>query len=108
MLLKLRSSRLIHYISCFYSSHPVLDKDSTILYCSNHLIVISNFFVTSFQNFSVPEDLSGYDGLELRLKGDGRRYKLIIRTSSDWDTVGYTAGFDTVEGQWQLVSESTC
>ncbi|XP_010686245.2 protein HIGH CHLOROPHYLL FLUORESCENCE PHENOTYPE 173, chloroplastic isoform X1 [Beta vulgaris subsp. vulgaris] len=55
------------------------------------------------RNFSVPEDLSGYDGLELRLKGDGRRYKLIIRTSSDWDTVGYTAGFDTVEGQWQSI-----
>ena len=58
-----------------------------------------------FQNFSVPEDLSAYDGLELRLKGDGRKYKLIIRTSSDWDTVGYTASFDTVAGQWQSVSD---
>lgn len=56
-----------------------------------------------FQNFSEPEDLSAYDGLELRLKGDGRRYKLIVRTSRDWDTVGYTAIFDTVEG-WQSVS----
>ncbi|KAA8515062.1 hypothetical protein F0562_018150 [Nyssa sinensis] len=55
------------------------------------------------KNFSVPEDLSAYDGLELRLKGDGRRYKLIVRTSSDWDTVGYTSSFDTVEGQWQSV-----
>lgn len=55
------------------------------------------------RNFSVPEDLSAYDGLELRLKGDGRRYKLIVRTSSDWDTVGYTVGFDTVEGQWQSI-----
>ncbi|XP_004233027.1 protein HIGH CHLOROPHYLL FLUORESCENCE PHENOTYPE 173, chloroplastic isoform X1 [Solanum lycopersicum] len=54
------------------------------------------------KNFSEPEDLSAYDGLELRLKGDGRRYKLIVRTSSDWDTVGYTAIFDTVEG-WQSV-----
>lgn len=57
-----------------------------------------------FQNFSVPEDVSAYDGLELRLKGDGRRYKMIVRTSSDWDTVGYTTGFDTVAGQWQSVS----
>lgn len=57
-----------------------------------------------FQNFSVPEDLSAYDGLELRLRGDGYRYKLIIRTSRDWDTVGYTVSFDTVEGQWQSVS----
>eukprot|EP00257_Ricinus_communis_P018104 XP_015576711.1 uncharacterized protein LOC8275173 [Ricinus communis] len=55
------------------------------------------------RNFSVPEDLSAYDGLELRLKGDGRRYKLIVRTSSDWDTVGYTASFDTVAGQWQSI-----
>lgn len=55
------------------------------------------------RNFSVPEDLSAYDGLELHLKGDGRRYKLIVRTSTDWDTIGYTAGFDTVKGQWQSV-----
>ncbi|KAG9147209.1 hypothetical protein Leryth_018186 [Lithospermum erythrorhizon] len=55
------------------------------------------------RNFSVPEDLSGYDGLELRLKGDGCRYKLVVRTSRDWDTVGYTTGFDTVEGQWQSI-----
>ncbi|XP_055804099.1 protein HIGH CHLOROPHYLL FLUORESCENCE PHENOTYPE 173, chloroplastic isoform X3 [Solanum dulcamara] len=54
------------------------------------------------KNFSEPEDLSAYDGLELRLKGDGRRYKLIVRTSRDWDTVGYTLIFDTVEG-WQSV-----
>ncbi|PKA51667.1 Uncharacterized protein AXF42_Ash003034 [Apostasia shenzhenica] len=53
------------------------------------------------KNFSVPEDLSTYDGIELRAKGDGRRYKLIVRTSADWDTVGYTASFDTLNGQWQ-------
>ncbi|KAF3451269.1 hypothetical protein FNV43_RR07364 [Rhamnella rubrinervis] len=55
------------------------------------------------KNLSVPEDLSAYDGLELRLKGDGRRYKLIVRTSREWDTVGYTASFDTVRDQWQSV-----
>ncbi|PON80624.1 Hopanoid-associated sugar epimerase [Parasponia andersonii] len=55
------------------------------------------------KNFSVPEDLSAYDGLELRIKGDGHRYKFIVRTSSDWDALGYTTAFDTVEGQWQSV-----
>ncbi|KAK3431156.1 hypothetical protein EUGRSUZ_E02785 [Eucalyptus grandis] len=55
------------------------------------------------KNFTVAEDLSAYDGLELRLKGDGHRYKLIVRLSRDWDTVGYTASFDTVGGQWQSV-----
>lgn len=52
----------------------------------------------------MPEDLSAYDGIEMRVKGDGHRYKLILRTSSDWDTVGYTASFDTVRDQWQTVS----
>lgn len=49
-------------------------------------------------------DLSAYDGLELRVKGDGRRYKLIVRISPEWDTVGYTASFDTEKG-WQTVSD---
>ncbi|TVU33191.1 hypothetical protein EJB05_24979 [Eragrostis curvula] len=55
------------------------------------------------KNFTVPEDLSAYDGIELRVKGDGRRYKLIIRTSTEWDTVGYTASFDTTNGEWQSI-----
>ncbi|URE48806.1 Complex I intermediate-associated protein 30 (CIA30) [Musa troglodytarum] len=53
------------------------------------------------KNFSTPEDLSAYDGIEIRVKGDGRRYKLILRTSSDWDTVGYTASFDTTKEKWE-------
>ncbi|XP_047972293.1 protein HIGH CHLOROPHYLL FLUORESCENCE PHENOTYPE 173, chloroplastic [Salvia hispanica] len=55
------------------------------------------------KNFSIPEDLSAYDGLELRIKGDGRRYKFMLRTNRDWDTVAYTTGFDTVKDQWQSV-----
>uniref|UniRef100_A0A0E0JXS9 NAD(P)-binding domain-containing protein n=1 Tax=Oryza punctata TaxID=4537 RepID=A0A0E0JXS9_ORYPU len=53
--------------------------------------------------FKVPEDLSAYDGIELRVKGDGRRYKLIVRTSFEWDTVGYIASFNTTKGEWQSV-----
>ncbi|KAK8914634.1 hypothetical protein KSP39_PZI024418 [Platanthera zijinensis] len=55
------------------------------------------------KNFDVPEDLSPYDGLRLEVKGDGHRYKLIVRTSADWDTVGYTASFDTINGHWQTI-----
>ncbi|OWM72983.1 hypothetical protein CDL15_Pgr001097 [Punica granatum] len=55
------------------------------------------------KNFPVAEDLSAYDGVELRLRGDGRRYKLIVRTSRDWDTVGYTISFDTIGGKWQSI-----
>lgn len=55
------------------------------------------------KNFETPENLSAYEGLELRIKGDGRRYKLIVRTSKDWDALGYTASFDTIKDQWQSI-----
>lgn len=66
---------------------------------------MSLLFWNVSQNFPKAENLSAYDGLELRLKGDGLRYKLIVRTSQEWDTVGYTASFDTSPGQWQSVSK---
>jgi uncharacterized protein YbjT (DUF2867 family) len=39
----------------------------------------------------------------MRLKGTGKRYKFIIRTDEGWDTVGYTASFDTKADMWQTV-----
>ncbi|KAL4448009.1 hypothetical protein ABPG75_005228 [Micractinium tetrahymenae] len=54
------------------------------------------------RNLDPPLDLSGYEGIELRVKGDGKRYKLIIRDGAGWDTVGYTKSFDTQPG-WQTV-----
>eukprot|EP00250_Pteridium_aquilinum_P003547 c13856_g1_i1 orf=126-1889(+) len=55
------------------------------------------------KNFESPENLSAYEGLELRIKGDGHRYKLIVRTSRDWDALGYAASFDTIKDRWQSV-----
>lgn len=74
---------------------------SVVLFVSFKPYVV---LVISLQNFETPENLSAYEGLELRIKGDGRRYKLIVRTSKDWDAIGYTASFDTIKDQWQSVS----
>jgi uncharacterized protein YbjT (DUF2867 family) len=48
------------------------------------------------RNFDRPIDLSAYDGIELRVKGDGNRYKFITRSEEKWDGVGYCYSFDTV------------
>lgn len=42
--------------------------------------------------------------LRLEVKGDGKRYKLNLRTSTDFDGVQYQAGFDTVAGDWSVVT----
>lgn len=56
------------------------------------------------KNFQPPWDLSGFAGVQLRLKGDGQRYKFFIRSSPAWDGVGYAFSFDTVADQWQTIN----
>ncbi len=42
------------------------------------------------KNLSPALDLGAYAGLQMRVKGDGLRYKCTIRTTTDWDSIGYT------------------
>lgn len=55
------------------------------------------------RNFETPLDLTGYQGLELRLRGDGQRYKFIARSQAQWDGMGYSQSFDTVFNTWMTV-----
>jgi len=55
------------------------------------------------RNFDSPLNLSQYDGIELRVKGDGKRYKFILRTETKWDGIAYSYSFDTVSNEWITV-----
>ncbi len=55
------------------------------------------------KNFEPPFNLSGWQGMRLRVKGDGQRYKFIARNSDGWDSPAYIYGFDTVAGEWIVV-----
>ncbi len=48
------------------------------------------------RNFNPPWDLSDCEGIELRVQGDGKRYKFIIRCEGRWDGIGYCYSFDTL------------
>ena len=48
------------------------------------------------RNFDEPLDLSAYEGIELKVMGDGKRYKFITRSEGKWDGIGYSCSFDTV------------
>ena len=53
---------------------------------------------------SLPEnDFTGYDGIVLRVKGDGRRYSFRVRTDMLFEGVVYRQEFDTVAGEWMDV-----
>jgi hypothetical protein len=56
------------------------------------------------KNFSPPWDLSAYEGIQLRVQGDGKRYKFIIRCEGKWDGIGYCHSFDTLENCWTTIN----
>lgn len=55
------------------------------------------------RNFEPPLNLSEFDGIELRVKGDGNRYKFMLRTETRWDGVAHCYSFDTVADTWITV-----
>lgn len=52
------------------------------------------------QNFEPPFNFSGWLGLRLEVKGDGQRYKFILRNSDGWDSPAYIHSFDTTADEW--------
>jgi NADH dehydrogenase [ubiquinone] 1 alpha subcomplex assembly factor 1 len=51
-------------------------------------------------------DVSKYDGIQLRLKGDGRQYTWQLQTTALYRgyKVSYWAEFDTLKGEWSTIS----
>ncbi len=47
-----------------------------------------------------PLDLSGYEGIGLRVRGDGKRYRLRLHDDSAFDSIAFQACFDTDAGRW--------
>ncbi|MDR9405205.1 MAG: CIA30 family protein [Halothece sp. Uz-M2-17] len=52
------------------------------------------------RNFAPNLDLSSYEGIYVRVKGDGNRYKFFLRCDNRWDGIGYAYSFDTVKDTW--------
>lgn len=45
-------------------------------------------------------DLAGYKGLIVKVKGDGKNYRLRLRTDDDYEGVAYQAHFSTERDVW--------
>ncbi len=52
------------------------------------------------KNFDPSFNLSGYEGIEIRVKGDGQRYKFLLRTETSWDGIAYSYSFNTEADTW--------
>jgi monofunctional biosynthetic peptidoglycan transglycosylase len=57
----------------------------------------------SVRSRPVEHDLRGHTGLELRIRGDGRRYKINLKVGLQADDILYRAVFETRENEWQTL-----
>lgn len=81
------------------SNFSILEK--TALFAGNVSTANSGGFASvRTKNFAPAINLSGFTGVRLRVKGDGQRYKIFLRTENTWDGVGYSYSFDTVANTW--------
>lgn len=55
------------------------------------------------RNLEPALNLLGYEGIKLRVKGDGQRYKFLLRSDDKWDSIAYSHSFDTEAGAWMDV-----
>lgn len=75
--------------------------ENAALFAGNVSIANSGGFASvRTRNFEPPLLLTGYDGIDLRVKGDGKRYKFIIRSDPKWDGTAYSYSFDTIDNTW--------
>lgn len=56
------------------------------------------------RNVDPPFNLAGFQGLILRVRGDGQRYKFFLRDSPGWDAIAYGYAFNTTPGEWLTIT----
>lgn len=76
-------------------------KEGVALFTGNVSTANSGGFTSvRTRNFEPPLNLAGYAGIELQVKGDGQRYKFLIRDEDTWDSIAYSYSFDTTAHEW--------
>jgi hypothetical protein len=70
---------------------------------SGHVSLENNGGFASARTQPRDFDLDGYDGLQIRVQGDGRRYQFRIRTDARFDGIAYKQEFTASPEDWQVI-----
>jgi monofunctional biosynthetic peptidoglycan transglycosylase len=84
------------------SSDLELTESGTVLF-SGFLSLENNGGFASVRGSLPAMDLSAFQGVVLRVRGDGRRYQLRFRTDTSFDGMAYRGEFETTPGEWSEI-----
>ena len=82
------------------SSSRVQIVEPNTLFFSGSMSLENNGGFSSVRSDWNIVDLSGYDGVLLRVLGDGKIYRLRIRTEETGSDIAYNGAFETTSDQW--------
>lgn len=82
------------------SSSRVEIVEPNIMFFSGCISLKNNGGFSSVRSEWNIVDLSGFDGLLIRVLGDGKVYRLRIRTEATGDDISYNGSFETTPDQW--------
>ncbi|MGI0482483.1 CIA30 family protein [Geminocystis sp. CENA526] len=86
------------------SSNLILGQNKAIFTGNVSTNNNGGFVSVRSKNFTPPLDLSLYEGIRLRIQGDGQRYKFITRCEGKWDGISYCYSFDTIANVWMTIN----
>ena len=80
-----------------------VDSEKRRLSFYGNLSLENNGGFASIRSTYAAPDLTAFEGIALKLRGDGKRYRFRIRTEQTGPEVTYTAHFETEANVWQEV-----
>lgn len=78
------------------------ESDGHLIF-TGHVSLENNGGFASVRSAPSTLGLAGTTALQVRLRGDGKRYKLTARTDDGFDGPNYQAAISTQAGEWQTV-----
>ena len=84
------------------SSHFYISKGKATF--EGNVSFENNGGFSSARSRTMDLNLSEYTGIQLRVRGDGKRYSFRMRTKDDFGSINYESRFETVKDAWRTVS----
>lgn len=81
------------------SEAKIIDENLSF---SGMMSLENNGGFSSVRSEWIPIDLSDYDGILLRVLGDGKTYRLRIRSAETGPNISYNASFETTPDSWEI------
>lgn len=80
-----------------------LTPDKTAIF-EGEVSLDNNGGFASVRTLPLDFGLNGYDGLLIRVRSDGKNYRLRLRTDDEYDGIAYQIVFSTEKGVWRSLA----